>query len=564
MERRITRRQALGAAGSAGAALLVSRGALTALGELVAAAPAAAATMRGRGRGHAHDDRGPVLDRRDAAPLRRAREHRVCVGLGGCRAGRRAPHAQDQRARRRKRRARSTAPTSTSGTRTPYGLYSDEGGQQGGGNTSGQNYLRGYQVTGVDAGALAAPVDGQVNFKTIWPGWYSGRAIHIHVRVRTYDGSAVATNYTTQIFFSDADNDAVMSGAAPYNTRSPKTDPTTDETDNILASSSARATNVVPVSGSIADGFAAAFTIGLSGVASNVTADTQALTASIVSAKVTKASDGNRTVVVSVKTGGTATAHASLVRNGKTLAKATGQLTTGTHSLRMALGKGVRRGGRDRQARARRLLERHPDPHEEGDRSGVGAPLHWSTVFDALSDRLGSALGDLRKQAAGSTRRRSRARCARSGSRCSRPTSTSRSSATSSSRVRERALGEEVLKSLTPGQQVVKIVHEELTDLLGSDTAELELGRSLGHPARGPPGLGQDDGRRQARPAAARSRAASPGSSPPTSSGPAAIDQLEQLGAQIGVPGLSHRHAATPSRRRARASSAPATAGSTR
>ena len=225
-----------------------------------------------------------------------------------------------------------------------YGLYSDEGGQQGGGNTSGQNYLRGYQVTGVDAGALAAPVNGQVNFKTIWPGWYSGRAIHIHVRVRTYDGSAVATNYTTQIFFSDADNDAVMSGAAPYNTRSPKTDPTTDETDNILASSSAGATNVVPVGGSIADGFAAAFTIGLSGVASNVTADTHALTASIVSAKVTKAANGNRTVVVSVKTGATATAHASLVRNGKTLAKATGQLTAGTHSLRMALGKGVAAG----------------------------------------------------------------------------------------------------------------------------------------------------------------------------------------------------------------------------
>ncbi len=34
-------------------------------------------------------------------------------------------------------------------------------------------------------------------------------------------------------------------------------------------------------------------------------------------------------------------------------------------------------------------------------------------------------------------------------------------------RVRERALGEEVLKSLTPGQQVVKVVHDELTELLG-------------------------------------------------------------------------------------------------
>ena len=36
-------------------------------------------------------------------------------------------------------------------------------------------------------------------------------------------------------------------------------------------------------------------------------------------------------------------------------------------------------------------------------------------------------------------------------------------------RIKERAQGAEVLESLTPGQQVVKIVHEELTELLGGD-----------------------------------------------------------------------------------------------
>src|SRR5213076_346246 len=40
-------------------------------------------------------------------------------------------------------------------------------------------------------------------------------------------------------------------------------------------------------------------------------------------------------------------------------------------------------------------------------------------------------------------------------------------------RVRERAVGEEVLKSLSPGQQVVKIVHEELTVLMGSGDSRL-------------------------------------------------------------------------------------------
>jgi len=42
-------------------------------------------------------------------------------------------------------------------------------------------------------------------------------------------------------------------------------------------------------------------------------------------------------------------------------------------------------------------------------------------------------------------------------------------------RVSEKAVGDKVLKSLTPGQQVVKIVHEELTELLGNTNAKLQL-----------------------------------------------------------------------------------------
>ncbi|NIP82109.1 MAG: signal recognition particle protein, partial [Gemmatimonadetes bacterium] len=41
-------------------------------------------------------------------------------------------------------------------------------------------------------------------------------------------------------------------------------------------------------------------------------------------------------------------------------------------------------------------------------------------------------------------------------------------------RVRERAVGEQVLKSVRPGEQVVKIVHDELVELLGHDRAGLE------------------------------------------------------------------------------------------
>ena len=44
-------------------------------------------------------------------------------------------------------------------------------------------------------------------------------------------------------------------------------------------------------------------------------------------------------------------------------------------------------------------------------------------------------------------------------------------------RVKEKALGEDVLKSVTPGQQIVKIFHDELTQLLGGDAAPLNLNK---------------------------------------------------------------------------------------
>ena len=40
-------------------------------------------------------------------------------------------------------------------------------------------------------------------------------------------------------------------------------------------------------------------------------------------------------------------------------------------------------------------------------------------------------------------------------------------------RVRERAIGQEVIKSITPGQMVVKIVHDELVAILGAESSEL-------------------------------------------------------------------------------------------
>ncbi len=116
-------------------------------------------------------------------------------------------------------------------------------------------------------------------------------------------------------------------------------------------------------------------------------------------------------------------------------------------------------------------------------------------------------------------------------------------------RVKERAQGSEVLESLTPGQQVVKIVHEELTELLGG----------------GPAGTGPSTGSGRASGITLSSQAVSPlmlvglqGSGKTTTAAklaleqrkqghrslliaadlrrPAAIQQLETLGRQLEIP----------------------------
>jgi signal recognition particle subunit SRP54 len=103
--------------------------------------------------------------------------------------------------------------------------------------------------------------------------------------------------------------------------------------------------------------------------------------------------------------------------------------------------------------------------------------------------------------------------------------------------VKERAAGEEITKSLTPGQQVVKIVHEELTALMGQG------GSKLAYAGRPPTvillaGL-QGSGKTTAAAKLAlllRKEGKTPALVAADLQRPAAIDQLEQLGKQIQIP----------------------------
>ena len=110
-------------------------------------------------------------------------------------------------------------------------------------------------------------------------------------------------------------------------------------------------------------------------------------------------------------------------------------------------------------------------------------------------------------------------------------------------KIGEKALGQDVLKSLTPGQQVVKVVHEELVELLGSEEAKLNISSN-------PPTIIMMVGLQ--------------GSGKTTMSGklanmlrkqgkkpllvacdvyrPAAIDQLEVIGKQLNIPVFTDRN----------------------
>ena len=87
------------------------------------------------------------------------------------------------------------------------GEYSGVSGGPGQSDTSSARWLRGYQVT--DANGLA-------HFTTIYPGWYSGRAVHIHFKVRTNPASNSGGEITSQLFFDDALSAEVFTTQQPY------------------------------------------------------------------------------------------------------------------------------------------------------------------------------------------------------------------------------------------------------------------------------------------------------------------------------------------------------------
>lgn len=122
------------------------------------------------------------------------------------------------------------------------GVYSDVA------NAVGQKFLRGYQTT--DANGLA-------QFTTIYPGWYPGRAVHIHFKIRNELNTNASYDFTSQLFFDDAYTDKVYT-LAPYSSRGER-NPRNDG-DGIFGQSDGQLTLTVTEAD---PGYAAVFDIAL-------------------------------------------------------------------------------------------------------------------------------------------------------------------------------------------------------------------------------------------------------------------------------------------------------------
>ena len=132
------------------------------------------------------------------------------------------------------------------------GLYSGFVSQSAGANrgasdlTDDGTFLRGTQMSD---GA------GNVTFTTIYPGWYQGRTVHIHVKAHV-NGQEI---HTGQLFFDDEFTDGVFTSTDPYSSRGDRT--TRNANDNIYAGGGDKSTLTVTKDG---DTYATRLAMGVS------------------------------------------------------------------------------------------------------------------------------------------------------------------------------------------------------------------------------------------------------------------------------------------------------------
>jgi protocatechuate 3,4-dioxygenase beta subunit len=138
-------------------------------------------------------------------------------------------------------------------------------------DTRGQKYLRGYQVT---------DSNGSVQFQTIYPGWYPGRAVHIHFKIRLFTGSQRTYEFTSQLYFDDLITDQVHA-QSPYNTKGSRN--TRNSRDGIFNNGGSQLLLNLTQGG---QGYVGTFDIGLEGITqSDPTSGPPVITGAAISGK---------------------------------------------------------------------------------------------------------------------------------------------------------------------------------------------------------------------------------------------------------------------------------------
>ncbi|MCD8302641.1 MAG: signal recognition particle protein [Prevotellaceae bacterium] len=116
--------------------------------------------------------------------------------------------------------------------------------------------------------------------------------------------------------------------------------------------------------------------------------------------------------------------------------------------------------------------------------------------------------------------------------------------------VKQKALGQNVLTAVKPGQLMVKIVHDELAELMGGDTAELNLPGRTGNPSiilmAGLNGSGKTTFSAKLAKLLHEKKAKKPLLAACDTFRPAAMEQLRVLGEQVGVPVYMEEGATDP------------------
>jgi hypothetical protein len=172
--------------------------------------------------------------------------------------------------------------------------------------------------------------DGAATFVTVFPGWYSGRAVHIHFKVRTGE-----LEFTSQLFFEESDIAAVMAKSAYSSRGNPDTD---NDEDSIYGSDGSELT--VDLAGDGAGGLAGTFTVGLSGLP-----DDDAVAVKLKHRRFRRTDGGRRILRLTVDADEQVALRARISRSGRRLArKRFPAVATGTHKLNVPIPKHVRAG----------------------------------------------------------------------------------------------------------------------------------------------------------------------------------------------------------------------------